>query len=121
LPPTRRGSWCRTQRCAPEQSKTWRQLDVAILHELVLEHILGITKEAQAAKTNLSYERLADAAIGRVNKGTHQLVLFMNPTKLAQIREVAGGGEVMPQKSTDFYPKLITGLVCAQADLGPKK
>jgi uncharacterized protein (DUF1015 family) len=45
----------------------------------------------------------------------------MNPTKLPRIREVAGGGEVMPQKSTDFYPKLITGMVCAQVDLGPKK
>jgi uncharacterized protein (DUF1015 family) len=108
-------------RLAPDHSATWRKLDVAILHELVLEHILGITKEAQAAKTNLFYERLADVAIGHVDSGHAQLVLFMNPTKLPRIREVAGGGEVMPQKSTDFYPKLITGMVCAQVDLGPKK
>jgi len=106
---------------APGQSSAWHSLDVAILHEVILEHILGITKEAQAAKTNLNYERYPDIATGRVNKGTHQFVLFMNPTKLAQIRDVAGRGEVMPQKSTDFYPKLITGLVCAQVDLGEKK
>ena len=106
---------------APSQSTAWRSLDVAILHEVILEHILGITKEAQAAKTNLNYERYPDIAIGLVEKGTHQFVLFMNPTKLAQIRDVAGKGEVMPQKSTDFYPKLITGLVCAQVDLGERK
>jgi len=106
---------------APDRSDAWRSLDVAILHEVILEHILGITKEAQAAKTNLSYERYVDVAIERVDKGTHQFVLFMNPTKLAQIRDVAGRGEVMPQKSTDFYPKLITGLVCAQVDLGEKR
>ncbi|MCD6282735.1 DUF1015 domain-containing protein [bacterium] len=106
---------------APDHSAAWRSLDVAILHEVVLEHILGITKEAQAAKTNLNYERHPDIAIARVDKGTHQFVLLMNPTKLAQIREVAGGGEVMPQKSTDFFPKLITGLVCARVDLGERK
>ena len=106
---------------APDRSDAWRSLDVAILHEVILEHILGITKEAQAAKTNLNYERYPDIAIERVDKGTHQLVLFMNPTKLAQIRDVAGKGEVMPQKSTDFYPKLITGLVCAKVDLGERK
>ena len=109
------------ERLAPDHSATWRQLDVAILHEVVLEHILGITKEAQAAKANLSYERLAEVAVQRVDSGTHQFAVFMNPTKLSQIREVAGGGEVMPQKSTDFYPKLITGLVCARVDLGAKK
>jgi uncharacterized protein (DUF1015 family) len=106
---------------APDHSDAWRSLDVAILHEVILEHILGITKEAQAAKTNLNYERYPNIAIERVDKGTHQCVLFMNPTKLAQIRDVAGKGEVMPQKSTDFYPKLITGLVCAQVDLGERK
>lgn len=106
---------------AAERSPDWRSLDVAILHEVILEHILGITKEAQAAKVNLSYDRLPEEAVVRVDKGTHQLAILMNPTKLSQIRDVAGKGEVMPQKSTDFFPKLITGLVCAKVDLGPKK
>ncbi len=87
----------------------------------MLEHIVGINKEAQAAKTNLSYERHPDVALARVDKGTHQFVIFMNPTRISQIREVAGKGEIMPQKSTDFFPKLITGLVCAQVDLGERK
>jgi uncharacterized protein (DUF1015 family) len=105
---------------APERSSEWRSLDVAILHEVILEHILGIDKEAQAAKTNISYDRLPEDSVARVDKGTHQLVIQMNPTKLSQIRDVAGKGEVMPQKSTDFYPKLITGFVCAKVDLGSK-
>ncbi len=108
-------------RLAPERSDAWRSLDVAILHEVILEYILGITKEAQAAKANIDYERHPDSAIRLVDKGGHQLAILMNPTKLSQIREVAGRGEVMPQKSTDFFPKLITGLVCAQVDLGEKK
>jgi len=106
---------------AAEHSAAWRSLDVAVLHEVVLEHLLGIDKAAQAAKTNLSYDRLAGMSIGRVDKGTHQAAIFMNPTKLAQIREVAGKGEVMPQKSTDFYPKLIDGMVTCQVDLGAKR
>ena len=106
---------------APEHSEAWRSLDVAVLHEVLLEHLLGIDKAAQAAKTNLSYDRLARVSIGRVDKGTHQAAIFMNPTKLAQIREVAGKGEVMPQKSTDFYPKLIDGMVTCQVDLGAKR
>jgi uncharacterized protein (DUF1015 family) len=109
------------EKLVPEHSADWRNLDVAILHEVVLEHILGISKEDQAAKTNLSYDRLPEVSVARVDKGTHQVAILMNPTKLSQIRDVAGKGEVMPQKSTDFFPKLITGLVCARVDLGQKK
>jgi uncharacterized protein (DUF1015 family) len=105
----------------PEHTADWRNLDVAILHEIILEHILRITKEAQAAKTNISYDRMPEMSVARVDKGTHQLAILMNPTKLSQIRDVAGEGEVMPQKSTDFFPKLITGLVCARVDLGTKR
>lgn len=105
---------------APDHTSEWRNLDVAILHEVILEKILGIDKAAQAAKTNLNYERHAQVAIDRVDRGTHQCVLFMNPTRMEQIRDVAGKGEVMPQKSTDFYPKLITGAVACQVDLGDR-
>ncbi|MEP0814341.1 MAG: DUF1015 domain-containing protein [bacterium] len=109
------------RRLAPERSEAWRSLDVAVLHEVVLEHLLGISKEAQAAKTNISYDRSAISALAKVNSGTHQLAVLMNPTKLSQIREVAGNGEVMPQKSTDFYPKLITGLLACKVNLGAKR
>ncbi|MCD6119288.1 DUF1015 domain-containing protein [bacterium] len=106
---------------APDHSDVWHSLDVAVLHEVVLDNILGITKEAQAAKTNISYERDRERGLNLVNDGSHQCLFFMNPTLMSQIREVAGRGEVMPQKSTDFYPKLITGLVACQVDLGEKK
>jgi len=106
---------------APEHTPDWRELDVAILHEVILEKILGIDKPAQAAKTNLNYDRHAQVSIDRIKAGTHQCVFFMNPTRMEQIREVAGKGEVMPQKSTDFYPKLITGGVACKVDLGDKK
>ena len=109
------------EQLAPGHTPDWRELDVAILHEVVLEKILGISKPAQAAKTNLNYDRHAEVSIKRIKAGTHQCVFFMNPTRMEQIREVAGKGEVMPQKSTDFYPKLITGAVACQVDLGEKK
>lgn len=105
---------------APDHTPEWRNLDVAVLHEIVLEKILGIDKASQAAKTNLNYDRHAEIAIDRVDRGTHQCVFFMNPTRMEQIREVAGKGEVMPQKSTDFYPKLITGAVACRVDLGER-
>jgi uncharacterized protein (DUF1015 family) len=105
---------------APEKTDAWRSLDVAVLHEVVFENILGIGKEAQAAKTNISYERDREVAKKLVDDGSHHCAIFMNPTRMDQIREVAGMGEVMPQKSTDFYPKLITGLVMCRVDLGEK-
>lgn len=109
------------QKLAPEHTNDWRSLDVAVLHEVVIEKILGISKEAQAAKTNISYER--DRARGKsmVDDGSHHCLIYMNPTLLSQIRNVAGEGEVMPQKSTDFFPKLLSGLCTCQVDLGEKK
>jgi uncharacterized protein (DUF1015 family) len=106
---------------APDHTSDWRSLDVAVLHEVVIEKILGISKEAQAAKTNISYER--DRARGKsmVDDGSHHCLIYMNPTLLSQIRNVAGEGEVMPQKSTDFFPKLLSGLCTCQVDLGEKK
>ncbi len=90
-----------------------QHLDVALLHELVLERALGITKEAQAAKTNLryfkSYEKSIDVA--QSGDGKAQLVCFMNATPVADVVAVCDSGEVMPQKSTFFFPKIPNGLV----------
>ncbi len=93
-----------------------QRLDVALLHELVLERGLGITREAQSQNTNLRYykstdEALAVAAGQREGAADVQLVCFMNPTPVADVRAVCDSGEVMPQKSTFFYPKIPTGLV----------
>jgi uncharacterized protein (DUF1015 family) len=87
-----------------------RRTDVAILHMGVLEPICGITPEAQAAKTNIFYPQDAAAALGELRGGKGQVLFLMNATPVAQVREVAEAGEVMPQKSTFFYPKVLTGL-----------
>jgi uncharacterized protein (DUF1015 family) len=87
-----------------------RKTDVAVLHSAILEELLGITPEAQAAKTNLQYPQDAAAALSDVRGGKGQVLFLMNATPVAEVRRVAEAGEVMPQKSTFFYPKVLTGL-----------
>jgi uncharacterized protein (DUF1015 family) len=92
-----------------------RTLDVTLLHALVLEGILGIDRVAQEAQTNLRYVKDTSAALalarGQSSYGAVQAVFLMNPTPVAHVKAVADAGEVMPQKSTFFYPKLASGLV----------
>lgn len=87
-----------------------RKTDVALLHMGILEPVLGITPEAQAAKTNIWYPQDAAAALEGLRSNKGQALFLMNGTPVAQVREVAEAGEVMPQKSTFFYPKVLTGL-----------
>jgi uncharacterized protein (DUF1015 family) len=93
-----------------------READVSVLHSGILEHALGITPEAQAAKTNLWYPQDAVAALGDLRQGRGQVLFLMNSTPVAQVRRVAEAGEVMPQKSTFFYPKVMTGLAIHTLD-----
>lgn len=93
------------------RSPAWRSLDVSILHTLILENLLGIGSQQRADESNLRYVRDEDAAKESVDNGNAQLVFFMNPTKVDEVTNIALGGEKMPQKSTFFYPKVITGLV----------
>ena len=95
----------------PEGCKALRQLDVSVLHSLVLERIFGIDKENMAGQINLTYTRSADEAIGAVDGQRANCCFLLNPTRVGEIREVAAAGDKMPQKSTYFYPKLTTGLV----------
>ncbi len=95
----------------PNKSKATQGLDVTVLHTLVLEKIFGIDAENMAKQINLTYTRLFDEAIESVNTGKAQCAFILNPTRVTEIRDVAAAGEKMPQKSTYFYPKLITGLV----------
>ncbi|HZU69899.1 MAG TPA: DUF1015 domain-containing protein [Ktedonobacteraceae bacterium] len=92
-------------------SDAWNELDVAVAHTLVLEHLLGLRAEDVTAGTHIRYTRDAQQALAAVRKGDAQLALLLNPTRVRQVCEVAGAGDKMPQKSTYFYPKLITGLV----------
>ena len=87
-----------------------RQLDVVQLHSLILEKILGITPEAILEQRNLRYIREGSEAMEQVNKGEANVAFLMNPVTMNQLREVAFAGDVMPQKSTDFFPKLLSGL-----------
>ncbi len=88
-----------------------KELDVTLLHEFILERVLGITKEAQAAQTNLRYVKSAAEAFAAADEPGTQVVFLMNATRLEQVVDVAGTGSVMPQKSTYFYPKLASGLL----------
>lgn len=95
----------------PELSTASRTLDVTVLHTLVLEKIFGIDKENMAAQINLTYTKFFEEAVSFVDEGKAQCSFVLNPTKVKEIRDVASQGEKMPQKSTYFYPKMITGLV----------
>lgn len=100
----------------PEKSAAYRRLDVTILHSLILERLLGIDKANMAAQKNLAYTRSAEEAEEAVKAGESQCCFLLNPTRVEEIGAVASAGEKMPQKSTYFYPKLITGLVMNQLD-----
>ena len=95
-----------------------RKTDVAVLHSGVLEHLLGISKEAQAKKTNIRYPQDARAALAdlRAGAGNAQALFLMTATPVGQVRDVAEAGEVMPQKSTFFHPKVPTGLLLHTLD-----
>jgi len=86
-----------------------RELDVVQLHRIMLERVLGISEEAVRNQENVRYERDASEAISWVRQGAN-VAFLMNPAKIDQVRDIAFGGEVLPQKSTDFYPKLLSGL-----------
>ena len=86
-----------------------RELDVVQLHRVMLERVLGISEEAIRNQDNVRYERDAFEAISWVRQGAN-VAFLMNPAKIEQVRDIAFGGEVLPQKSTDFYPKLLSGL-----------
>ena len=99
------------QTLLPDKSAATRELDVTVLHTLILEKLFGIDAENMAKQINLTYTKVFDEAIASVKSGVSQCAFILNPTKVTQIRDVAAAGEKMPQKSTYFYPKLITGLV----------
>ena len=96
-------------------SLAWRTLDVAIIHAILIEHLLKMRPDVLRKGAYISHTTDALRAVEMVDRGEHQLVLFLNPTKVTQVRAVAESGEVMPQKSTYFYPKLLTGLVMREA------
>ena len=87
-----------------------QSLDVVQLHKCLLEAVLGISEAAIRDQQNISYVRDTGEALGRVRSGEADVAFLMNPVRMRQVRDIAFAGEVLPQKSTDFYPKLLSGL-----------
>ena len=91
-------------------------LDVVQLHRCLLQRALGISEEAILNQKNVTYIRDAGEAMAMVRNGKADVSFLMNPVRMSQVREIAFAGEVLPQKSTDFYPKLLSGLTIYALD-----
>ncbi len=86
------------------------ELDVRVLHERLLGQVLNISEEAVRDEKHLRYARGLDAALDEARAGTAQIAFLLKPTSVQQVADISFAGGVMPQKSTDFYPKLLSGL-----------
>jgi uncharacterized protein (DUF1015 family) len=100
----------------PDLSEKQRMLDVVVLHRLLLEKCLGMTEESVKKESHITYVREREAAIDAVRQGKAQAAFLLNPTRLDQVRDIAYEGNVLPQKSTDFYPKVLSGLTIYAMD-----
>jgi uncharacterized protein (DUF1015 family) len=99
-----------TAQILPGLSPLQRELDVVLLHQGILEPALGITPHAVSTESNLTYEREASNALDAVDHGHAQIAFLLNAADVGLVMDVATSGEVMPQKSTDFFPKLMSGI-----------
>jgi uncharacterized protein (DUF1015 family) len=93
-----------------------RDLDLTHLHSIILDRLLGLDAEKVREQTNLRYLRDASEAVDQVRRGEADITFLTNPVSMEQLREVAFAGDVMPQKSTDFFPKLLSGLAIYALD-----
>lgn len=97
-----------------DRSRAWKELDVAVLQELVLDPLLGIHPDRPESLDRLSFIKDADEAFASTT--AHDIAFILRATRIDQMRAVALSGETMPQKSTYFYPKLLSGLVMRAMD-----
>jgi uncharacterized protein (DUF1015 family) len=93
-----------------------RQLNVTQLHSVILDRILGLSAERITQLGNVKFIRGADEAVSLVDSGEADVAFLIKPITLDQLRDVSLAGDVMPQKSTDFYPKLLSGLAIYALD-----
>ena len=100
-----------------ERSDDYRQLDVTVLHAAILDRLLGIDAAALEEQTNVTYTVDAEQGASEVREGREQLLFYLNATSPDEVIRVADHNEKMPQKSTDFYPKLLTGLVLTKMEI----
>jgi uncharacterized protein (DUF1015 family) len=87
-----------------------------VLHQRLLFGVLGISEEAVRDERHIRYIRGLDAAVEEVRRGTAQIAFLLKPTTMEQVARTSFAGGVMPQKSTDFYPKLLSGMVMYKVD-----
>ncbi len=99
-----------------ERDRKPGELDVKVLHEELLGSALGIGEEAVREQKHIEYVRGLDAAYAKVLDGSAQIAFLLEPVTVQQVADVAFSGGVMPQKSTDFYPKLLSGLTTYQLE-----
>ncbi len=92
------------------------QLDVVQLHRIILDKLLGLDQETITRLGNVRYIREADEAVSLVASGEADIAFLIKPITLDQLRDISLSGDVMPQKSTDFYPKLLSGLAIYALD-----
>ena len=97
-----------------DHTADYRDLDVAILHSLLIENVLGI--KVADIEDHVAYERGLAETLAKVDSFKYQAAFIINPTRADQVQKVAAHGERMPQKSTDFYPKFLSGLVFMDID-----
>ncbi|HKZ52322.1 MAG TPA: DUF1015 domain-containing protein [Candidatus Acidoferrales bacterium] len=100
----------------PGVSPRQQKLDLVVLHKLLLERCLGLTEDSVRQEKNLHYLRHAEEALAMVEKDEASVAFLVNPIRVEQVREVAFSGETLPQKSTDFYPKLLSGMTIYRLD-----
>jgi uncharacterized protein (DUF1015 family) len=93
------------------RSRAWRELAVSILHEGLLRPLLGITDEVLDARTHVDYTADQEEAVRLTREGRYQAAFLIAPTTPGELLAVVEAGEVLPQKSTHFYPKLLDGLI----------
>jgi len=89
---------------------------VVQLHKVLLEGVLKLSEESIRNQENLSYVRDASEAMEKPRTRSADVTFLMNPCPVQKVRDIAFAGEVMPQKSTDFYPKLLSGLTAYALD-----
>jgi uncharacterized protein (DUF1015 family) len=94
----------------PNATPKQRELDVVLLHDYILDKGLGISAESVRQETNTRYERETSNAISAVAEGRAQVCFLLNPVRVEQVMQMALADEVLPQKSTDFYPKMLSGV-----------
>ena len=92
------------------------QLDVVQLHSILLDRILGLSQERITQLGNVRFLREAEESIEQVQSGQADVAFLIKPVTLDQLRDISLSGDVMPQKSTDFYPKLLSGLAIYALD-----